>query len=493
MDETQPTARMPRVAAGTPSAPRPRRTREEMRWVFYRRRATVGAGAFVVLWLVAQALGGLSGWLAGDPAADASPPQANARDDDAAPPTTEAPCPPGGTTVPRAEEDPPDDLLTAVDAALADYGLTRYTTGASIWVDGYGLVVDQDAGEPLAPASNQKILTAMGVLELLDPELRLVTQLRATGPVTDDGVLEGDLVVVGGGDPLIKKTGSHSIADIARRLDEAGITRIEGDIVGDESRYDQVRKAPGWLEWEMPLPAGAMSALMVNSNSRLGDADYLADPTIHNVSLLIEALDERGIDVEGGPATGTVPDAADVVLEYRSPTVASMVETMLRESDNMTAEMLVKEVGLQVTGEGSSTAGMDAMVGALEDSLCIEIDGVNDDASGISRDNRRTPADWVELLVAARDEPWFDTFYGGLPVAGEEGGTLATRFLGTSAVGDVHAKTGTIGTAVALSGYATTEGDRDMVFSVVVNGDQPEDTAVPAIDQLLVAVQADES
>jgi serine-type D-Ala-D-Ala carboxypeptidase/endopeptidase (penicillin-binding protein 4) len=493
MDETQPTARTTRAAADRPPYPRTRRTREEMRWVFYRRRAAVGTGALLVLWLFAQALGGLSGWLAGDPAADASPP----RDDDSAasgaPPTTERPCPPGGTTVPRAADEPPEALLTAADAALADYGLTRYTTGASVWVEGYGLVVDQDAGEPLAPASNQKILTAMGVLELMDPEQRLVTELRATGPVTDDGVVQGDLVVVGGGDPLIKKTGPHSIADIADRLEEAGITGVEGDIVGDESRYDQVRTAPGWLEWEMPLPAGTMSALMVNSNSRLGDDEYLADPTLHNVSLLIEALDERGIEVEGGAATGTAPDDATVVLEYRSPTIASMVQTMLRESDNMTAEMLVKEVGLEVTGEGSSTAGMDAMVGALEDSLCIEIDGVNDDASGISRDNRRTPADWVELLVAARDEPWFDTFYDGLPVSGEEGGTLATRFLGTSAAGQVHAKTGTIGTGVALSGYATTEGDREMVFSVVVNGDQPEDAAVPAMDQLIVAVQADES
>jgi D-alanyl-D-alanine carboxypeptidase/D-alanyl-D-alanine-endopeptidase (penicillin-binding protein 4) len=491
MDETKPTARTPRLTA--PSGSGPRRSREEMRWIYYRRRATVGVGAFLVLWLLVQAIGALVNLAGGDDPAEAASGTGGGEQAAEAPPTTEAPCPPGGTTVPKGDQDVPDELEAAVDAALSSWGLTRYTTGTSIWVEGYGVVADQNADEPLAPASNQKILTAMGALELLDPDSRLVTQLQATGPVTDDGVVQGDLVIVGGGDPLIKRTGPHSIVDIATELHEAGITRVEGDVVGDESRYDQVRKAPGWLEWEMPLPAGSMSALMVNSNSRQGDDAYLANPTLTNAGLLVDALEDAGVEVEGEPAVGTAPDDSEVIFEYHSPTIASIVQTMLRESDNMAAEMLAKEVGLQVRGEGSSTAGLEAIVAGLEHSLCIEIDGKNDDASGVSRDDRRTPADWVELLTAARDEPWFDTFYEGLPVSGEKGSTLATRFLGTSAVDEVHAKTGTIGTSVALSGYTRTEGGRDVVFSVVVNGDQPEDAAVPAIDQLIVAVQADES
>jgi D-alanyl-D-alanine carboxypeptidase/D-alanyl-D-alanine-endopeptidase (penicillin-binding protein 4) len=147
-------------------------------------------------------------------------------------------------------------------------------------------------------------------------------------------------------------------------------------------------------------------------------------------------------------------------------------------------------VGLQVSGEGSTVAGMAAIVDGLEEALCLAIDGVNDDASGISRDNRRSAETWRRMLLAATEEPWFDLFYNALPVAGEEGGTLATRLLGTDAVGDVHAKTGTIGTGVGLSGYAETEGGRPMVFSMIVNGDQPEGYAVPAIDALVVALQA---
>ncbi|MGI9644454.1 MAG: D-alanyl-D-alanine carboxypeptidase, partial [Ilumatobacteraceae bacterium] len=269
-----------------------------------------------------------------------------------------------------------------------------------------------------------------------------------------------------------------------------GITRVTGGIVGDESRYDQVRRAPGWLDWEMPLPGGSISALMVNSNSRIGEQAYLADPTQHNVDLLATALVDAGIQVDGTSGPGSLPETAEPLFTYPSASVAELVGETMRESDNMTAEVLNKEIGLQVSGEPSIEAGLAASVDALEESLCVEIDGLNDDASGISRDNRRSAGSWQDLLVAAMGADWFDTFYANMPVSGAEDGTLSGRFLGTVAEGDVRAKTGTIGTAVALSGYLETDGGRLAAFSVVANGSDPE-PAVPAIDSLVVALAAD--
>jgi serine-type D-Ala-D-Ala carboxypeptidase/endopeptidase (penicillin-binding protein 4) len=466
-----------------------------MRAVYYRRRAGVGVSAVVSLWLVIQILTSVAGWMTGtSDHADASSSATGDLTRAAAVPTTApAVCPAPDERFPAATEEAPDALLGPLEAALGTRSLEVRDSGVSVWVEGYGVVADDGGDLALAPASNQKILTAMGVLELLDHDQRLITEIRATGPVTADGVVQGDLVVVGGGDPLIKRQGPHSVEDLARRMARTGITAVEGDIVGDESRYDQVRKAPGWLDWEMPLPGGAMSALMVNSNSRLGDAAYLADPTLHNAELVMTALDDAGVAVEGEATVGVAPEGSEVIFEYRSPTVAEMVRTMLRHSDNMTAEMLAKEVGLQVRGEGSTEAGLAAMTAALEESLCLEIEGFDDDASGISRENRRSANQWRDLLLAARDAPWFETFHEAMPVAGDQDGTLVLRFLGTSAVGNVAAKTGTIGTAVALSGYAETEGGREVVFSVVVNGDQPEKRAVPAMDAVVITVQADES
>lgn len=457
--------------------------------VYHRRRAVLITGAVLAIWLAVQGAGSVAGWFGDDPSKPAGA---------AGPPTTEArsveeeACPPATERFDEPTEEPPAGLTDALEVALSNRSFEVRDAGISVWMEGYGELATRNPDLPLAPASNQKILVGMGALELLDHDRRLVTELRATGPISPEGVLDGDLVIVGGGDPLIKKVGPHSVEDIADRLAEEGITRITGGIIGDESRYDQVRKAPGWLGWEMPLPAGSMSALMVNSNSRLGTPEYLANPTQHNVDLLHAALEEAGVEVLGEARPGRDPAGSELVLAYESPPIAEIVQLMLRESDNMTAEMLTKEVGLQVSGEGSTRAGMDAMIAALGHSLCIEITGVNDDASGVSRDNRRSARTWREMLLAARDAEWFDVFFDGLPRSGEEPGTLATRFLGTEAAGDVVAKTGTIGTAVALSGYLETDGGRDVVFSAVANGTDPE-PAVAAIDALVVALAADRS
>jgi D-alanyl-D-alanine carboxypeptidase/D-alanyl-D-alanine-endopeptidase (penicillin-binding protein 4) len=96
------------------------------------------------------------------------------------------------------------------------------------------------------------------------------------------------------------------------------------------------------------------------------------------------------------------------------------------------------------------------------------------------------------MLQAAKTRPWWPVFQGGLPVAAQEPGTLKYRFVDTAAAGDLQAKTGTVGVAVALSGYATTDGGRDVVFSAAANGNDP-DPAVSAIDHLMVAVAADQS
>ncbi len=475
-----------------PSSPRPRTRRPPPRQsphIYWRRRAIVVVASGAIVWMSLWLVTGIGGWLGGDESEAAEGAQTATQIAEDPVEATEVTCAADIEELERGDEPAPADLTVALDTALAHRSLNIRPTGVSMWVDGYGIVAESNADELLAPASNQKIITAMGALELLDHDARLDTQLYATGPVTN-GVVEGDIVWVGGGDPLIKRVGPHSLEDLAARLADEGIAQVSGGIVGDESRYDQIRRAPGWLDWEMPLPGGAMSALMVNSNSRIGEQAYLQNPTQHNVSLLATALENAGVQVDGESHPGDLPTDAEPLFTYSSPTIAEIIDEMLRQSDNMAAEMLTKEIGLQASGEGSTEAGMAATVAALQDSLCVEIDGLNDDASGISRENRRSAGSWQELLLAATGAEWFDTFYDGLPTSGTEDGTLAGRFLGTPAEGDVHAKTGTIGTAVALSGYLETEGGRLAAFSIVANGTDPE-PAVPAIDAVVIALASD--
>jgi len=114
--------------------------------------------------------------------------------------------------------------------------------------------------------------------------------------------------------------------------------------------------------------------------------------------------------------------------------------------------------------------------------------GADDDGSGLSRTNGRSPREWRELLQAARAQPWWPQLRDALPVAGRSG-TLASRFRGTAAEASVHAKTGTIIGGIALSGYGTTAGGRGIVFSVLVNGDRAAAAEKP-LDALIAAVAA---
>jgi D-alanyl-D-alanine carboxypeptidase/D-alanyl-D-alanine-endopeptidase (penicillin-binding protein 4) len=453
-----------------------------MRLVYWRRRIVVGG---LLLLVPVSLVGTISTF------GQRHPQQRRAA------PTTATTTPPKRTCsdlgrLDRGTQPVPAALRAALRADLANYSLERRTTAVSLWIEGYGEVVARNADRLVVPASNQKILTAMGVLSLLDPHRRLTTQLRGSGPLAENGVLHGSLFIEGGGDPYIKKVGPHSIEDIAARLKRLGLRRITGDIVGDESRYDTIRKARGWKPWEMPLPAGAESALMVNSNSRQGDKAYLANPTTANADLLKHALEDAGVSVGGSAHAGSVPRGAPVLLRYRSPTVEQMVQTMLEQSDNMAAEMLTKEVGLERRHDPSFEAGMAAIVDSVHRSTCVDPAGHNDDASGVSRLDKRSVRTWRYLLTGAENQPWFHVFYEGLPVAGKKGTTLAGRFLGTPGVGRVHAKTGTTGSAVAISGFARTLGGRRVVFSIVVNGFEPE-PAVPAMDAILTTVVSDRS
>ncbi|HET7722097.1 MAG TPA: D-alanyl-D-alanine carboxypeptidase, partial [Acidimicrobiales bacterium] len=107
----------------------------------------------------------------------------------------------------------------------------------------------------------------------------------------------------------------------------------------------------------------------------------------------------------------------------------------------------------------------------------------------LSRDDSRPAREWAELLVAARDQPWFDHLLSGLPLAGRSG-TLLNRFLGTPGEANVRAKTGSVRATRALSGYLTTAGGRQVVFSLVVNADPLPGAVIGAIDGLVSSMAA---
>ncbi len=230
---------------------------------------------------------------------------------DVVPPTAPPPRPavalpsvPGRLPAPDSPARTPPSLAADVAARLADARFGDSTVALSVSMDGYGEVVAHNADLALTPASTQKLLTAVAALAALGPDADLETTVRAHGPVTD-GRLQGDLVLVGGGDPSLRSGGTHSLDELAAQVRATGIRRVTGDLVGDESRFDSVRTAPGWFDWHVPRIIGPLSALAVDGNRHRRDAAYVADPVGGNLGLFRAALVAHGVVVDGGTsATG---------------------------------------------------------------------------------------------------------------------------------------------------------------------------------------------
>ena len=452
-----------------------------------RTRALAAAVALVAAVATAVTVG-VGGWTSSGRPETAPPTPATPTPTTAAPPAPRAapaPCP----EEPAPAAPAPPALVAALQEGLRQPGFGGVTVSASVWVDGYGEVLAAGADAALPPASVQKVFTAMGALSLFEPDDALTTAVRASGPVAG-GVLQGDLVLVGGGDPTLTARGPHSLDALAAQVRQTGVTRIAGSVVADESRYDTARAAPGWQDWQQPAYVGPMSALMVDDNRRRTDPAYLTAPATGNAEAFRAALADHGVTVVGPVAAGTAPPGAPVVASLRSAPVPTLVREMLQRSDNETAELLAREAGVEAGGPGTTPAGTAALTAALTP-LCVPLTGVADDGSGLSRADRRTAREWRRLLQAATTQPWGAAFRDSLPLAGRSG-TLAGRFRGTPAEGNVRAKTGTIIGGRSLAGYLTTAGGRPAVFAIVVNGDGWR-ASLPAIDRLVVALAGDRS
>lgn len=198
-----------------------------------------------------------------------------------------------------------------------------------------------------------------------------------------------------------------------------------------------------------------------------GSGDFVAlstvkDPTGLVSSVFQKALQANGIQVQGGVRKGKAPQGAAVLATEQSQPLGQLVNPLLKNSNNMLAEVLVKTAG------GSFTNGVNQLsrkwAGLGVDANWVEIF----DGSGMSRMNQMSPDDLSSILLKAKTKPWFSTWESSLPVAGVDG-TLANRMKGTAAAGNVKAKTGSLTGISALTGYVTTANGRQLVFSVVQN------------------------
>ena len=225
------------------------------------------------------------------------------------------------------------------------------------------------------------------------------------------------------------------------------MTRIDGRVVGDASRFDNDRG-----------PSNGESALTFDRGVR-------ASPELYAAEQLTLALEAHGIDVTGAASTGTAPAGATLVAAVESPTIAELVKLMNKPSDNFFAEMLLRNLPA-ASGELGTTVAGSLKSEAFALGLGAELDQV--DGSGLNSGNAAAPAQVVRLLATMRAHPASPAFVDSLPIAGVDG-TLADRMRDTPAMRRCQAKTGTLSSVSALSGYCRHPGGHLVLFSVLMN------------------------
>jgi D-alanyl-D-alanine carboxypeptidase/Lon protease-like protein len=386
-------------------------------------------------------------------------------------------------------QDPPaaisDEVRVGLDGVVA---LSPAASCLTVSVDGKPVYRHQPT-TPLAPASVEKLVTVATALDQLGPDLRFETRLvAATAPV--GGVTQGDLTLVGGGDPVLVTEAYRAVRGIgadqaftsldafADRIVATGLRRVTGRIVGDESRYDQARSVASWPERYLSQDqAGPLSALSVDDGFRLevraeGDGGKLVRtrsdaPAVDAARVLTELLRVRGVVVDGDAVAGVAPAGAVEVAAGPSAPMRDLAHHILLRSDNQGAELLVKEIGLRKGGGGSTAAGVGVIERRMQERGFATPGSHVVDGSGLDPANRATCDELVNVLEGTGG---VDGELGPLlPVAGESG-TLARRFRGTPAEGRVRAKTGSLNSVTTLAGFVSpVEGGR-ITFAYLANG-----------------------
>lgn len=380
------------------------------------------------------------------------------------------------TTATKVDAEPTSDIPAPTFVGELEQLWADVPAGCAAFSLEGSLVFSRAIDEPVQPASVLKLFTGVAAVDLLGSTTRLSTRVRGTmGP---EGVVDGDLLLDGGGDPVLGTDAwAHSelpdgrlhtsLDTLADRVVAAGVRSVRGAVVGVESRYDVQRAVPSWPQRLVDDgEIGALSALVANDGFEVWGhpGEPFEEPAEGTAQLLRNLLVARGVafDATPGSAANEPNEPGSVIASIESPTVEDLVAEMLRESDNGTAELLVKEIGYQVSGEGSTAAGVAAIRSWAQD-RGLPLDGVViADGSGLSEVNRVTCRALNSLLETSHP-----TLDASLAVAAQSG-TLRNRLVSTAAAGRIRAKTGSLNGVSGVAGYANT-GAGHVAFAVVGN------------------------
>ncbi len=436
-----------------------------------------------------------------------------------------------------------------------DWSNSDYLKHASAGIS----IVDANTGESVAewesqrsliPASNLKLVTTASALAILGPDYRFTTTLAYDGFIDGQGVLQGNIFIIGDGDPCLGSpdmAGVTSLPDFLDRMraaiQQAGIRQVAGRVIGDDRIYSSLASGTHW-QWldlgnyygcgafglnlhdnlyylrfdqqtqlgttppvakvEPAIPGLQFHNEVTSAGRGSGDNAYIygspysyqrflrgtipvgsgyftikgaiPDPALFAAQQLTNSLDAIGILCMRPPASARhlqqVPEPGTVIYRHDSPSLAEIVRETNMESVNLYAEVLLRAIGLQQQGEGSASAGLEA-IETYWGTKGIDFRGAQlYDGSGLSPRNALPARLFTDLMVAIQaDSRVREAFMASLPLAGRSG-SLRNYFKGTPAENNLCAKSGYIERVRAYTGYASTQSGRLLAFSMMINNYQ---------------------
>ena len=341
------------------------------------------------------------------------------------------------------------------------------TTGRTLWA------YNDTAGR--LPASVEKLYTTTTALLDLGPARTFQTTVLGRGRLTQSGTFVGTIFLRGGGDPTFGSSSfdhrmyhaGSTVQRLAIDLRQAGVRRIQGAILGDESYFDRLRGGPDSGYGPNLETEGSLSALSYDAGfTNLQENQLDADPPLVATQAFVAALQQAGVSVPAGTriSTGVTPPAATLLASEKSPPLAGLMRLTNSPSDNFFAETLLKDLGAGLGGGGSTARGAAVVRATIGHDLGLH-PRLND-GSGLSRYDLTNVRQVVLLLREMRSQK---AFWSSLAIAGVRG-TLRDEMRHTPAAGNCRGKTGTLHDVANLVGYCRAANGDNLVFAFMMNG-----------------------
>ena len=357
------------------------------------------------------------------------------------------------------------------------------------------LVYDLDAKSELfalhptvrrPPASVEKLWTTAAVLDKLGPDTRLHTTVLGTGSL-HDGVWHGNLYLRGGGDPTFGDqafnhywnhgngpTPNQLVAQLAAH----GIHRVTGLVYADESLFDR-RRGGLMTNYAQDIPdfGGQLSALTYDHGTALKHYS----PATFAAHQLVLTMRGTGIQAKASPHDAKAPADARLLAIVSSPPMSVMLRLMDVPSDDLFAELFTKQLGVLFGAGGTISDGARVLRQTIAANYGLHPHIL--DGSGLSRNDRSSPLEVVDLLRELWKTRAGRELAGALPTVGKEG-TVIGFGVKTPAAGNCIAKTGTLNQVTNLAGYCRARDHHMLAFAFLVDG--PWNGAADTVESKMV-------